>query len=199
MSLPALATITQLEAITGTTVENTRAQALLDAASAIVRRYLGQTITRVENDVATLTYDRGRLILPERPADRPTLVTGPDGGWTIPASAWTWNGGGELLFLMPSQVANGPNYRLNTAARSVTVTYSHGYEETPADIVLVVCQMVDRVLNGVAPDTPGMLSGAIDDFQYKLVQATGSLGLTADDRAILNSYRSAGVGSVRLR
>lgn len=197
MALPPLATVQQLEARIGHSVDEARAAALLDDASSIVRNYTRQTITRVENDRFTVRYSRGRVTLPERPADEPTLVERADGSGVIPHVSWWWSGLNEVEFYNSTLIANGPYYR--HAMRSVTVTYSHGYEEIPADIVAVVCQMVARVIDG-AVTSPGLRSEAIDDYTAQLGGglSSGTIALVPEESRVLDRYRRRG-GSTALR
>lgn len=197
MPLPSLATIAQLEARLGHTVDAVRAQALLDDASNIVRGYTRQTLSRVENDKVVLRFGHGRVVLPQRPADKPSLVERADGSGAVPAVSWWWSGLGEIDFMNYALVANGPFYR--HAMRAVIVTYSHGYAEIPGEIVAVVCQMVGRVIDG-AVSTPGLRSEAIDDYKADLGGGlvSGSIALVPDEKETLDKFRVR-AGSVGLR
>lgn len=196
MADPVLATVEQLEARLGHTVDADRATALLEDASAIVRGYTRQHFSRVEDDEVTLPVSNGKIVLPQRPADKPTVVARVDGTGFFPASAWWWGGVGVVEFGSPSWVANGPSY--GSAPRSATVTYSHGYEEIPGDVVAVVCQMVARVIEG--SDTHGLRSESIDDYQYQLGGGivSGAVALVPAEMHSLDRYRKR-VGTVRLR
>lgn len=197
MALPPLATVEQLEARLGHPVDAVRAAALLDDASAVVRNYTRQTITRVENDRFTVQYSRGRVRLPEKPADEPTLVERADGSGVIPHVSWWWSGLGEVEFYNSTLIANGPFYR--HAMRAVTITYSHGYPEVPADIVAVVCQMVARVIDG-SVSSPGLRSEAIDDYKADLGGglSSGTIALVPEETRTLDRYKSRS-SSTKLR
>lgn len=197
MDLPSLATITELETRLGHSVDSARGQALLSDASSVVRGYTRQTLSRVVDDTVVLRYIKGRVVLPERPCDKPTLVERADGTGVIPAISWWWSGLNEVEFYNDSLVANGPYYR--HAMRMVKVTYSHGYTEIPGDIVMIVCQMVGRVLDG-AISTPGLRSEAIDDYKVDLggYLSSGTIALVPEEKLILDRYRNR-VGSVGLR
>lgn len=192
-----LATVEELEARLGHTVDATRAFALLLDASNIVRGYTRQTISRVENDKAVLRFGHGRVILPQRPADKPTLVERADGSGAVPEVSWWWSGLDEIDFMNYALVANGPFYR--HAMRAVIVTYSHGYETIPGDVVAVVCQMVGRVLDS-AVSSPGLRSEMIDDYKADLGGGlvSGSIALVPDEKETLDKYRRR-AGSVGLR
>lgn len=78
------------------------------------------------------------------------------------------------------------------------MTYTHGFEEIPADVVAVVCQMVGRVIDGT--DTPGLRSESIDDYQYQMGGniVSGAVALVPSEKETLDRYRRRS-GSVRLR
>ncbi|WP_422758284.1 hypothetical protein [Paenarthrobacter sp. C1] len=196
MADPVLATVEQLEARLGHAVDADRAEALLEDASAIVRGYTGQYFTKVEDDVATLAVNRGQVTLPQRPAEKPSLISRADGSGTYPSGSWYWGGIGVIDFGSPSWLANGPTR--SWTPQAVTVTYTHGFEEIPADVVAVVCQMVGRVIDGT--DTPGLRSESIDDYQYQMGGniVSGAVALVPSEKETLDRYRRRS-GSVRLR
>lgn len=176
-----------------------QAEALLLDASAAVRNYTGQTFTRVVGDVVTLRVSRGRVILPQRPADKPTQIAYADGSGVIAAAAWWWGGLEQVDLCPPAYIANGPSFWRNRIPEAVVVTYSHGYTEIPSDVVGVVCQMVLRVVMGVG-SSPGLKSEAIDDYQYALGGSlvSGTVALVPEERELLDRYRRR-TGSVVLR
>ncbi|AYN57415.1 head-tail adaptor [Arthrobacter phage Constance] len=196
MADPVLATVEQLEVRLGHTVDADRATALLEDASAIVRGYTRQYFTRVIDDVATLPVNRGKVILPQQPAEKPTLIARVDGTGVYPAASWWWGGVGIVEFGSPGWLANGPSY--GRSPRSVIVTYTHGYEDIPGDVVAIVCQMVARVIEGT--DTHGLRSESIDDYQYQLGGGivSGAVALVPAEMHTLDRYRRR-VGSVVLR
>ena len=196
MADPALATVEQLQTGLGHTVDAPRATALLERASAIVRGYTGQYFSRVEDDVVTLTVNRGEVTLPQRPAEKPTLISRADGTGIYPEGSWYWGGVGIVEFGSPSWLANGPSR--TRSPQAVTVTYTHGFEEIPDDVVAVVCQMVGRVLDG--SDTPGLRSESIDDYQYQMGGniVSGAIALVPAEKEALDRYRRR-TGSVAFR
>lgn len=196
MADPVLATADQLEAFLGHAVDATRATALLEIASGVVRGYTGQHFSKVIDDVATLGVTRGQVSLPQRPAEKPTLVARADGTGVYPATSWWWGGVGVIEFGAPSWVANGPSH--GRSPHAVTVTYSHGYDEIPAEVVGVVCQMVGRVIDG--SDTPGLRSESIDDYQYQMGGniVSGAIALVPSEKETLDRYRRRS-GSVAFR
>lgn len=197
MADPVLATVQQLEARLGHTVDAIRATALLEDASAIVRGYTRQYFSRVLNDVVTLAVSGGKIVLPQRPADKPTVVARVDGTGPYPTSAWFWGGVGVVEFGTPSWVANGGSYVSSPPA--AIVTYSHGYTTIPGDVVAIVCQMVGRVIDsGIA--SPGLDTESIDDYRAHMGAGllSGSVALAPDEKLSLDRYRKRN-GSVQLR
>ncbi|HEY5987758.1 MAG TPA: hypothetical protein VIV12_15490 [Streptosporangiaceae bacterium] len=96
-----------------------RMQMMLELASASIRRYCGQTLSPVDNDVVVLEpIERDTLVLPERPVTAVSSV---------------------LINTIPSVVTT--NYRFTRAglihelsglfwSSGATVTYNHGYAES---------------------------------------------------------------------
>lgn len=196
MTDPVLATVQQLEAFLGHTVDADRANALLEVASAGVRGYTGQHFSKVIDDVATIAVTRGQAVLPQRPAEKPSLVARADGTGLYPAASWYWGGVGVIEFGSPSWLANGPSR--SSSPQAVTVTYTHGFDEIPADVVGVVCQMVGRVIDG--SDTPGLRGESIDDYQYQMGGniVSGAVALVPSEKETLDRYRRRS-GSVAFR
>lgn len=190
-----LVSLVEFQVVTGRTVaadQKARVTSLLLAASEVMRRQvLRQHISRVENDTVTVRASLGEARLPESPADAPTAAA--YAGFRYGASptgavyGWGWDGIDTL-----SGVGRGP----------VTVTYSHGYDIIPADIVLAVCQAVDRALGsggeGDAP-APGVTEEAIDDYRYKLATPAGTVGFLADEVSGLRRAYGRRAGTIALR
>ena len=179
--------------------EEAKALAQLSRASDAVRRYTGQQFTRVENDAVVLPVDRGQIVLPQYPADKPTLIEYADGSGVIGAASWWWGGVGIVDLTLPSWVANGPAWSSQRRAEALRVTYSHGYAEIPGDVVGIVVGMVARVL-AVPGLMPGLREGAVDDFRFVLGGSltTGAVALTPSEMSSLDIYRRR-VGSVGFR
>ncbi len=193
MALPPLATVTDLQSRfprTLTADEGSRAGFLLGDASTLVRNYTGQQFTRVTNDTVTLRLNRGRITLPQRPADKPTAIAYADGVGTIPTAAWWWGGLDTVDFMPPPWLGNGPAFTHLRRPTTVTVTYSHGYTELPQDVVSIVCSMVGRVISAGAV-MPGLSSGGLDDFRFQMGGSltTGALVLTEEEKTETNQYR----------
>ena len=215
MTLTPLAVQADVEAIIGRSLTDAQATActrLLDMASGVVRRYVRQNITQVTNDVVTLPGNWGNTLeLPQRPVTAVASVV--MNGATMPNTQWKlvdntlflgtggfmpdygstiW--GGSALW-GPAGSIQGPQAMGNTwqgPTAQVTVTYTHGYAETPQDIVNIVAGMVALQINAET----GIQSEAIGS--YKVVYArngNGGMALSEDDKSALNFYRKRATAS----
>ena len=180
--MTALATIADLEARLGHTVADaTQAQAMLDDVSAAVRSYTGQHFTR------TTTYDRlsarnGLVRLPQRPVVNVESVHLHTGALV----GFTWHTGSETLCVT--------NATMSCSRTSwVYVLYEHGYDEIPADVVAVVCNVSLRAL-GTDPTGGAVASRSITNYQetFGPVGAAGSTGLFSSESKVLDRYRRVG-------
>lgn len=209
MSLPALATTDDVAAILNralTTAETATATRLLQIASGIVRRYTRQGISFTAGDVVTLPGVWGQsVVLPQRPVVAVASVTinggvAPFAQWKLIADdlfigtgsfqpdygASLW--GGTSLW-GPAGSAQGPQATGATwqgPQGTITVTYDHGYQTIPDDIVNEVAGMVALQMSspvGVDQETIG---------GYRAVYAqspVGGMALADESKKALNFYR----------
>lgn len=193
MALAPFATPTDLVVTLGRAldqIEQARAEILLARASDRIRSYTGQQLTYVENDTQILRVDGGQVVLPQWPNQKPSQIAYADGSGVIAASAWWWGGVGVVDLSPPSWVANGPSWGSLRRVNTVAVTYTHGYEEIPGDIIDITVEMVSRVF-AVPGLMPGLREGQIDDFRFALGGnlVTGQVALTDMNEADLDKYR----------
>jgi hypothetical protein len=194
----ALATTDDLAVRLGRTytgTEEDKAEALLRDASAAVRSYTGQTFSLVTDDTVRLRPRNGTLRLPQRPVVAVSAVANVDGD-TV---SFTWDNG-QTVYLA------GYGYGLNAFEvepfRSrlpwLDVTYTHGYETIPDDIVAVVANIAGRAFGRQLEDA-GLQSETIAGYSYSLgaAGAAGGVGMLNDERAVLDRYRIVG-GTARL-
>lgn len=159
-----------------TAAETDQVELLLADASAAVRTYTGQQFTQVE--ITSRIRARGGVVrLPQRPVSVVASVADPDGN----DLDYTWYAGDRVILSSP------------WAATWVDVTYTPGYEETPADIVAVVCQIAGRAF-GRPADQTGLSSETIGQYSYSVggAAAAGAVGMLDDERAVLDRYRRVG-------
>lgn len=191
-----LATLDDLQTRLGRSLDGddaVRALAILDDASAAVRSYTGQTFTEATT-TARFQPRNGAIRLPQRPVTAVSAVENVNGD---PVS-FTWDHGvlvnlGGYGFLNSFEVEPFRNRR-----PYLDVTYTHGYEEIPADIIAVVCQIAGRAYGRQLEDT-GLQSESIAGYSYSLgvAAAAGGLGMLNDERAVLDRYRVVG-GTARI-
>ena len=185
--MAALATQADIEARIGTLTapQAARVAALLDDASAKVRRFCRQEFSAVASDVVVLAPIGTVIRLPQRPITAVTAVALIDGTTDIPLTGWAWDGA-EFLDLAHATTVAGTTTPATPVQNTNTyrVTYSHG-GPVPDDVKAIVCAMVARTVT--APTiVDGMVSETIGQYGYTLQQGGGSQGtavrLTAGDK-----------------
>jgi hypothetical protein len=154
-----------------------RAPALLRDASSRVRSYTGQTISREVSTDVLVPVTFGRLELPQGPVVTVSSVADTEGN--------------DLAVLWPMST----DLRLVGLTGLVTyqyvkVTYTHGWDPVPDDLVAVVCQIAGRAL-GVPMEQSGITQESIDAYSYGVgsAAASGGLGLLDGERQVLDGYR----------
>lgn len=170
-----------------------RADALLKDASASVRRYTGQDFTETDSTV-TLKVRNGRVRLPQRPVTAVASVLDANGNTVN----HTWLDGDEWVTVGSNVFDSWAFEPWRNGYSKVTVTYTHGYETIPDEIIGVVCQIAARAYGRPAEDT-GMSSESIDGYSYSTgaAAAAGGFGMLPDERLTLEPYRR-GLGSIRV-
>jgi hypothetical protein len=146
---------------------------LLELASGVVQREARQSFVRKDNDSQVLWLGTGSrsIWLPERPvlAVDSVSIHEPNAA-PYPTSVFRWYPWGEI------------RYSVGFWPEAVTVVYDHGYDVIPADVRMVTCGVVSRILDNVERN----VQDAIDAF----AQSHGSAEwLTAEDKRILSTYR----------
>jgi len=201
----ALATVEDIEARLGrdlTTEEAVRASAMLADMSAMIRSYTGQDFTVTDDDQVTLRGVGGEIRLPQRPVTEVSTVVaiGGDGLPDVPLVDWVWDGIDTIRVGDGSFVINLPEVWWDDDGYPGTyrVTYSHGYEETPGDVLAVICGAILRVFinpNGYRSETVGSYS-----VTYASPGAGETVGtsLTRADRLVLDRYRRK-AGTIKVR
>jgi hypothetical protein len=185
--LPELATSADVVARLGralTTVEAARIDALLTDASASVRNYTRQTITE-ETTTDRLRVRGGKVRLPQRPVTAVTSVTNMNGDPVL----YQWFGFDDL-WTSPNVPDTWAWEPWRTGIMAVDVTYTHGYDPVPDDIVGVVCSIVMRAI-GREPVDAGITTESIQGYSYTLgsAAAAGGFGMLQAERDILDAYR----------
>lgn len=185
-----LATQDDVEARLGrslTLAESSRLDGLLIDGSAAVRRYVPQDFTEATT-TDRLRVRNGRVTLPQRPVTAVSAVNSITGDPVL----YTWEGF--------DSIATSPNVPDTFAwvpwvngIKAVDVTYTHGFNPIPDDIIGVVCSIVMRAL-GRDPIDAGLTSESIQGYSYSLgaAGAAGALGMLQAEKDILDAYKREG-------
>lgn len=185
--LEPLATIEDLEARMGRRItddETPRAEALLQDASAAVRAYTGQQFT-AGTTTARLRPRNGTVRLPQRPVVDVTAVANVEGTDV----AFTWDTGDQVAITGLGSTVPFDVEPIRRVAY-LDVTYEHGYELIPDDIIAVVCQIAGRAFGRPVQDS-GTQQESIGGYSYSVgvAAAAGGVGMLNDERAVLDRYR----------
>ena len=171
----AFATTDDLGNVLGREIDSEDASALaaLDAATAVVQAYTGQTLTAVSNDELTLDGNGTRvLVLPQLP------VTSVDSievdGEALDAAEYQWSADGYLRRV-------GSNWP--TDLRSVVVVYDHGYASIPDLVVAITAQLAARLYESPAAVKQETIGA------YSVTYTGGGTGLHAGETMLLDQYR----------
>ncbi|MEO3856231.1 hypothetical protein [Acrocarpospora sp. B8E8] len=174
--------------------QSARAPALLDDASGMVRSYTRQQFTAA-TQTQTLRSQGGLLRLPQRPvtAVAQVVAIGYNGTPDVTLVDWWWDGTDLIKLGSGNMVINLPERWFDDESgwpSTFRVTYTSGYEQTPDDVVRIVCSMVLRCLT--APTlVGGVTSESIGPYSYRLESAGvgTAVSMSADERKDLDRYR----------
>lgn len=204
-TLPSLAELDDVEDRLGRELEpeeQRRAQAMLDDASAVVRAYTRRDFT-MSTEAVRLRPRGNKVVLPQRPVISvsavSTVVSFGVAEIVTPVPSWSFAGGAEVYFLENDFIFNGPTLDLTDQNLWVDVTYTHGYDEVPFDIMAVTSNLVVRNLsvpNGgmIDLETVGPYTA-----RYASFTSGGPLSLSGADRDVLNRYRVSTAYTMELR
>lgn len=189
MALPPFATAAELAAQAQAPVDPAAAELALASASAAIRRWTRQTITRVVDDAVKLrVIDCSELVLPQRPVASVSEVKVNAlvlNDWVLSGDRLLRTGGWHRL---PGTTAY-PDPGL------VQVTYTHGWDEIPDDVRAVCLDLASTTLSN-----PSMLrQEGIDDYTRTFASETlGLAGLSDAHKELLGDFRRR-VGTMGLR
>lgn len=178
--LEPLAAIEDLEAALGRPIgdeERPKAELMLEAASAALRRMTGQTLSLAES---TERHDgwRSRLLqLDEIPVVDVESVE-VEGREVDPA-----------LYRIDYRAGLLWSWGWWAGRQGIEVRYSHGFDPLPADLLLVLFGMVGRALS--VPDAGDVRSERLGPYSYDRgpVVGLGAVGLTAAESSVIARYR----------
>ena len=173
-----------------TPVETIRVDALLVDASASVRSRAGQDFTQAETTDRLRVDRNGKVTLPQRPVTAVGAVVSLSGAEV----AHAWPGFDQLVTGAGTTEAWTWQFEpfLNGVG-AVDVTYTHGFETIPDDLVGVVCSIVLRAV-GREPLDAGITSETIAGYSYALgvTGAAGAFGMLQPELDIVDRYARVG-------
>lgn len=140
-----------------------RALRALETASGLVRALCAQTFTRVADDAVEIVGNPTRdLYLPERPVVAVSGVTIRSDGssYLVPASVYDLRPRGLLR-----QISGGDWGGYKAA---VALTYTHGYEVIPDDIVEIVIAIAARKI-GEQIATPDQVDAGLTTYERAVI------------------------------
>lgn len=195
--MASLATVPDLEARIGplNNQQRSRADALLEDASAIVRDDTLREFEEVSAEVAILRPVGIELLLPRRPVSAVVSVTAldcpPGQDLLLDAHLWCF----DRIDRIRLEYIGGSSidtYPYQAGAETYQVVYDHGDAAIPAIVKTVVCGMVNRVLTSPSM-SDGLTQETIGQYGYQVQQSVGTQGTevryTATDRRRLRRYR----------
>jgi hypothetical protein len=191
VALPPFAAVSDLAALVQTEVNEAAAGVALASASAMIRGWTRQTISRVVDDTVSLRAPAGyerELVLPQRPVQSVSRVE--ING--VPLVDWVLSSD-RLLRYCGWRYLPGRAPYLDPGL--VTVTYTHGWAEVPEDVRAVCLDIASMTITNPS----GLRTVQIDDYSRTFAAETiGSGTLSEAHKSILSDYRRR-VGTVGLR
>jgi hypothetical protein len=186
--------------------ETTRVPALIGDATSQIVRHCRKDFQWHPNDVLQIPGDGSTIKLPYRPVVSVSSVVAISGRAdipNIPVTWWVFDGVDEISIAesTASGVINLPEawYDFGAFPGTYQVTYSHGYQTVPDEVVMVAANAVIGVL--LAPTmAAGVIGETVGAYSYRMERSGGGLAvaLNAGDLAILDDYRDK-TGSQKLR
>lgn len=160
----------------------------IDSASAAIRDAAGCAITQETSTVRLVTEASRRLELPARPVVSVASVTLDD----VPVTDYMLRGSSlwrEIAWQAPGAVPS-----------VLTVTFTHGYAATPADIIDLACSLVAGAqAERAAGPRRGVAYERIDDHQIGYIQDAAAERVSAfelPERTVAMLRRRFGSSSV---
>jgi len=211
-SLPSLATPDDIVARLGRNLNQTemaRVDALLRDGSAIIRRYCREDFVWYSSDTITIHADGGIIVLPWRPVafvDSVLALSGVPGIPDIPVTWYHFDDIDTITVMNPSQsgIINLPEFWYEETlwwGGSFRVVGSHGYVESPDDVVAVLCT---AIISELATPTMSatLASESIGAYSYSMRRTSGA-GLSAalvdaGMKTSLSDYRKT-QGTIKVR
>lgn len=165
-----------------------RAAAVLADAIAAVQSYTGQQIAEGTSTVV-VPVNRGMVRLTQIPVqsvdDVQTLGGAPIG--------FDFDGIRTITLNLDGAIRRFDLEPFRRTPRTIKVTYTHGFDPIPDDILAVVFQVAGRAY-GVNPTDTGINQETLGSYNYSTGSAasSGALGFLLPERMVLDRYRMVG-------
>lgn len=182
----ALAEVYDIEAVLGrdlTSDEEPRVHSLIELAGGVVQAYTRQDFVYVEDDEVTIRPYDGAWLLPQRPVVAVDSIT--MSGSLLAGGGYSWTRDGVLAPIYGCWSMWGPT---GLPAEAVVV-YSHGFENIPVVVRLVVAEMVRNVVTNPSQVRSESLGAYAVTYTIDAAGAALGLGLTDAHQRLLNPYR----------
>jgi hypothetical protein len=185
-----------------TSAQLTRAQTLIQDASAMIRSYTRRTFAQ-QQITQTLRATSNILKIPQVPVisvDGVELVDYLGNFYAVPS--FGFDGVDQIDLGYYSSVLNLPEDALSFGSvwsGSVKLTYTYGYNAIPIEVSSVCAQMVARIFNTPGAGLIGIGMEKVGPFEMRLGEGngnggtasmTGILRMSDDDKDQLRAYRS---------
>jgi hypothetical protein len=185
----------ELGITTFTEDQEARALRRIDGATGAIQRYTRQTIELTSGDVAILTGSwTPALVLPELPVTAVTSVVidgetlTADTDYQFDGQRTLWRGDAVHDWSdWPWRYPRPHECHWGGPETKITVTYSHGFDPVPPEVVEICVAMALRgwdTPTGATSETIGSWSAS-----YGTSVAGGAVSMTREERRILNELR----------
>lgn len=170
-----------------TSSESAKIDAILVDVSAAIRAYTGQSFT-LEETTELCKIRNGGVRLSQRPVVDVSAVDDGNGN----SLSFEWLEGDGRVSLTNSGYLN--EWELNiapgTRVGKASVTYEHGYDTMPNDIIGLACHLTSRAL-GTPSTQSGITQESITNYSYTIGSAAGAgpFGLLPEEKRTLDRYR----------
>lgn len=179
--MTAFASVVELEALLGRSLDASQAAALLDAASSHLRAVVGQEITPRTRSTYTAYPNGGREDLPQWPV--------------VSVDAVERNG-------EPIAYTYRPGFLMVDGDEPVDVTYTWGYQNVPGELARLTCVLAAQALTtidaGLGLTSGGVSSVAIDDFKTSFADGGSASGMSLTPHATASVRAQFGRGDIHV-
>lgn len=165
--MDSLASLTDLDVRGVDITDSAKAQAMLDAASSAIREAAGTAITLTTSTITVPGGCEEYLTLPGTVRSVAsvtvdgTALTVDDDYTIVGNQLWRFGGWLSRLTTETSFFVPADRYRPTL----VTVTYTHGLDTAPADIVDLCCDLATAGMLSSGPADPRVSSESVDDYR----------------------------------